>query len=276
MRRRFDEIVDFAEVERFLDLPVKKYSSGMYVRLAFAIAAHLEPEILIVDEVLAVGDTKFQEKCLGKMGEVSRREGRTVLFVSHNLAAVGELTRRGIVLDAGSIVANAPISEAISTYLAQGENQQKYVSPLQKQSDKPHVSHVEVVTSDGNGIHQFGRPLEIRFRIRHQQPVSDCTFSFRIINQFQQPIIHAFAYPPQFIFGTKAGDSFLVCHLPAPKLNVGRFHIRTSLGQTPGGEHYETVDGICPFSIVRTDYNVLWGWQPDFCAYHEEWAWTVV
>ena len=90
IRKKFDEIVDFAEVERFLDTPVKRYSSGMYVRLAFAVAAHLEPEILVIDEVLAVGDVEFQKKCLGKMDEVSRREGRTVLFVSHNMGVIGE------------------------------------------------------------------------------------------------------------------------------------------------------------------------------------------
>src|SRR6266478_3262403 len=94
VRKKFDEIVAFAEVEKFLDTPVKYFSSGMYVRLAFAVAAHLEPEILVVDEVLAVGDAEFQKKCLGKIGEVSREEGRTVLFVSHNLAAVAELTDR--------------------------------------------------------------------------------------------------------------------------------------------------------------------------------------
>jgi lipopolysaccharide transport system ATP-binding protein len=100
IRKRFDEIVAFAGVERFLDTPVKRYSSGMYMRLAFAVAAHLEPEILIVDEVLAVGDAEFQKKCLGKMSEVARG-GRTVIFVSHNMAAMKSLTRRGIVLDGG-------------------------------------------------------------------------------------------------------------------------------------------------------------------------------
>src|SRR3954468_6862687 len=97
--RKFDEIVAFAEIERFLETPVKRYSSGMYVRLAFAVAAHLDPEILIVDEVLAVGDAAFQKKCLGKMGEVSQQDGRTVLFVSHNMAAVQALCSRGIVLE---------------------------------------------------------------------------------------------------------------------------------------------------------------------------------
>ena len=102
--KKFDEILAFAKVEKFFDTPVKRYSSGMYVRLAFAIAAHLEPEILVVDEVLAVGDAEFQKKCLGKMDEVSRREGRTVLLVSHNMGVVTSLCPLAIWLDHGSII----------------------------------------------------------------------------------------------------------------------------------------------------------------------------
>jgi lipopolysaccharide transport system ATP-binding protein len=116
--RKFDEIVDFAEVEKFLDTPVKRYSSGMYVRLAFAVAAHLEPEILIVDEVLAVGDAEFQKKCLGKMDDVSRREGRTVLFVSHNMGVVGKLCKPAIWLDQGSILDYGPAAELTTKYLS--------------------------------------------------------------------------------------------------------------------------------------------------------------
>jgi lipopolysaccharide transport system ATP-binding protein len=115
--RKFDEIVAFAEVERFLDTPVKRYSSGMYVRLAFAVAAHLEPEILVVDEVLAVGDAEFQKKCLGKMHEVSRG-GRTVLFVSHNMAAIQALCSRVIVLQDGRKVADGDPSESMAIYLS--------------------------------------------------------------------------------------------------------------------------------------------------------------
>jgi homopolymeric O-antigen transport system ATP-binding protein len=116
-KRKFDEIVSFAEVAKFLDTPVKRYSSGMYVRLAFAVAAHLEPEILLVDEVLAVGDTEFQKKCLGKMGEVAQM-GRTVLFVSHNLAAVGKLCQRAIFLSNGTIVSDGDVGSVINSYLA--------------------------------------------------------------------------------------------------------------------------------------------------------------
>lgn len=116
---KFDEIVAFAEVEKFLDTPVKRYSSGMYVRLAFAVAAHLDPEILVVDEVLAVGDAQFQKKCLGKMQDVAKG-GRTVLFVSHNMAAVSSLTTRGIVLDAGRIIFNDTSDAAVEHYVQLG------------------------------------------------------------------------------------------------------------------------------------------------------------
>lgn len=116
IKRKFDEIVDFAEVEKFLDTPVKRYSSGMYVRLAFAVAAHLEPEILVIDEVLAVGDVEFQKKCLGKMSEVASG-GRTVLFVSHNIAAVETLCPRSIYLSSGALVANAPTVDVVALYL---------------------------------------------------------------------------------------------------------------------------------------------------------------
>ena len=121
VQRKFDEIVDFAEVEKFIDTPVKRYSSGMYVRLAFAVAAHLEPEILIVDEVLAVGDAEFQKKCLGKMGDVAK-EGRTVLFVSHNMAAIMQLCNSCAVIKYGKLTDITEPVVAIKKYLNQNSN----------------------------------------------------------------------------------------------------------------------------------------------------------
>lgn len=117
IKRKFDEIVAFAEVERFLDTPIKRYSSGMSVRLAFAVAAHLEPEILVIDEVLAVGDAAFQKRCMGKMGEVAKNEGRTVLFVSHQMAAVENLCKTGVLLERGQIVEKGPAGDVIKRYL---------------------------------------------------------------------------------------------------------------------------------------------------------------
>jgi lipopolysaccharide transport system ATP-binding protein len=122
VRRKFDEIVAFAEVDQFIDTPVKHYSSGMYVRLAFAVAAHLEPEILIVDEVLAVGDAAFQRKCIGKIGEVSREAGRTVLFVSHNMGVVANLCSRATLLSNGSILADGPPNRVLNTYIKAAGN----------------------------------------------------------------------------------------------------------------------------------------------------------
>ena len=118
--RKFDEIVAFSEIEEFLDTPVKRYSSGMYVRLAFAVAAHLEPEILIVDEVLAVGDYAFQRKCLGKMQDVATGDGRTILFVSHNMAALAQLCERGILLEHGTVSTVGSIRDVIEDYLQSG------------------------------------------------------------------------------------------------------------------------------------------------------------
>ena len=119
---KFDEIVDFSEVTQYIDTPVKRYSSGMYLRLAFAVAAHLEPEILVVDEVLAVGDAEFQKKCLGKMGDVAQ-QGRTVLFVSHNMSAILRLTQEAIVLNKGQLIMRAPSQEAVDFYLSSGQSQ---------------------------------------------------------------------------------------------------------------------------------------------------------
>src|SRR5678810_887991 len=122
IKKKFDEIVAFAEVEKFLDTPVKRYSSGMYVRLAFAVAAHLEPEILVVDEVLAVGDAAFQRRCLGKMNHVASR-GRTVLFVSHNMGAVQTLCTRAVMLEEGQLLMRGPTQEAVDYYLSSGQAQ---------------------------------------------------------------------------------------------------------------------------------------------------------
>jgi lipopolysaccharide transport system ATP-binding protein len=140
IKKKFDAIVVFAEIERFLDTPVKRYSSGMYVRLAFAVAAHLEPEILIVDEVLAVGDTAFQKKCLGKMGEVAT-SGRTVLFVSHNMAAVANLCSRAIVLERGRVALDGTVQDAIALYNQDG-NTHVYVGEARPHA--PCIRRVEI------------------------------------------------------------------------------------------------------------------------------------
>ena len=275
VRKKFDEIVAFAEVERFLDTPVKRYSSGMYVRLAFAVAAHLDPEILVVDEVLAVGDAEFQKKCLGKMGEVSRREGRTVLFVSHNLASISELTHRALLLESGRIAEIGLTAEVVSKYLSKGRATANYVRSPDRATRAPHISRAEVVTSDLNGVHRFGEAMEIKFWIRHDTPMAKACFSFQIINQFQQPAVYAWAFYPDVQFGNKRGETLLICHFPSVRLNIGQFFLRAHLAEPPGGELYEMLDGICPFEVIQTEEARLWPWHPSDCIYHEQWDWSL-
>jgi lipopolysaccharide transport system ATP-binding protein len=145
IKKKFDEIVDFSGVEKFLDTPVKRYSSGMYVRLAFAVAAHLEPEILVVDEVLAVGDAEFQKKCLGKMNEVSKKEGRTVLFVSHNMGAVSALCNKAILLKAGMVETTGTTAQVINKYFL--HNQNEGFSFLVSQNDKKYGDDISELLS---------------------------------------------------------------------------------------------------------------------------------
>ena len=143
---RFDEIVDFAGVARYIDTPVKRYSSGMYVRLAFAVAAHLEPEILIIDEVLAVGDAEFQKKCLGKMKDVSEKDGRTVLFVSHQMAAVMQLCSRALVIDKGKLTYNGNAADAIQHYLENsGKEAFEQSNIIRKGNGKVQVVAIEII-----------------------------------------------------------------------------------------------------------------------------------
>jgi lipopolysaccharide transport system ATP-binding protein len=274
IRKKFDEIVAFAGVERFLDTPVKRYSSGMYVRLAFSVAAHLEPEILIVDEVLSVGDHEFQKKCLGKMQDVASREGRTVLFVSHNLAAIGELATRAVLLNSGTVELDGEVSRVISKYLSHGDRSAIYECNAEQKHKGPYLGKVEVNTSEANGIHSFGKSLEIRFYIKHAELMSRGCFSFQIVNQFLQPVLHAWALYPQVRIATADGDAVLVCRFPALRLNVGQFHLKTYLTEPPGGEIYEQLDDICQFEVVRTDETMLWGWHPEACSYHERWEWS--
>jgi lipopolysaccharide transport system ATP-binding protein len=168
--RKFDEIIAFAEVEKFIDTPVKHYSSGMYVRLAFAVAAHLEPEILLVDEVLAVGDAAFQKKCLGKIGDVTK-EGRTVLFVSHNMGSIMQLCRSGILLAEGRIEITGKIAEVITNYTMENKSPHDGYANLQIRGDRSGLgdaifNFIELRTLDRRtACFSFGEPLTIKISI---------------------------------------------------------------------------------------------------------------
>jgi lipopolysaccharide transport system ATP-binding protein len=181
--RKFDEIVAFAEIAEFLDTPVKWYSSGMYVRLAFAVAAHLEPEILIVDEVLAVGDFSFQTKCLGKMHDVSASEGRTILFVSHNMGALSQLCSRGILLEKGRVAMTGSIHEVTKTYLESANAQHKAQTRFRIEPARPaQWLSAEVVHEDGTPGSEFScdEPIKVRLRLLIRRPLADILVDFSI------------------------------------------------------------------------------------------------
>jgi len=228
--RRFDEIVEFAEVSRFLDTPVKRYSSGMQVRLAFAVAAHLEPEILLVDEVLAVGDTSFQRKSLGKMGEVAS-QGKTVLFVSHNLAIIRALCSRGVVLERGSVQADAPVAEAIDHYL-RGLEQAASQDLLERQDREVGgrgeimIKGVEVQDLEGahTGMVVGGRPARIVVHLTGLLPKIRCILT--IANSLGSAVA---TFDSQMSSPTDSQDPGLgarvECEIPVLPLLPGRYLI---------------------------------------------------
>ena len=183
--RKFDEIVAFAEVEKFLDTPVKHYSSGMYVRLAFAVAAHLEPEILIIDEVLAVGDTEFQKKSLGKMDEVSRRDGRTVLFISHNMGVISSLCQSAIWIDSGGLRRRGPTRDVIDDYLIQGApnvNRLVDLGRIPRRLDSENLLHLESIEWLSDFPLRHGEPLKARIHVRTRAPLVDVSVGIGFSN----------------------------------------------------------------------------------------------
>ena len=182
--RKFDEIVAFAEVEKFLDTPVKRYSSGMYVRLAFAVAAHLEPEILVVDEVLAVGDAAFQKKCLGKMGDVASKEGRTVLFVSHNMATVTTICQRAIWLVNGQINLDGNTEKVTSKYLTYDSESSGEILITNRGHNRLYFQRIALIDSKGNVSAVFDVRESIKIQLEYEvlQDIKGLEIGFRVIN----------------------------------------------------------------------------------------------
>lgn len=232
--RKFDEIVAFSEVEKFVDTPVKRYSSGMYLRLAFAVAAHLEPEILVVDEVLAVGDAEFQKKCLGKMGDVAQ-QGRTVLFVSHNMSAILRLTQETIVLRKGRLVKRAPTQEAVDFYLASGqaETGERVWEPDEIPAAAAPFRPValRIKNKDGRVIDtvRSTEPVTIEWEYRLDAPLTGLRVGMYLSTMRGEYVLTAFDVddPKQYeAFGARVAGHYLSrCVLPADLLNEGRYSL---------------------------------------------------
>lgn len=248
IKRKFDEIVAFAEIDKFVDTPVKHYSSGMYVRLAFAVAAHLEPEILIVDEVLAVGDAEFQKKCLGKMRDVAG-EGRTIIFVSHNMAAVRQICSRGIVLDGGQIEFFGAVGESISIYAANSEDRSgKIIDHLKVKDRAIQVLQVTVNASESDKIELSNNNFKIEIVVQLSlQAARRISILCVLADKSRQPI--GMATPGQFkpddsLFRLSAGLYEIASTIHLPLLNKGTYFLYLSIID-PGIEAYaEFLDAV--------------------------------
>ncbi len=248
--RKFDEIVEFSGVERFLDTPVKHYSSGMYMRLAFSVAAHLEPEVLIVDEVLAVGDIEFQAKCLGKMDEVSR-SGRTVLFVSHNLGSLAQICRRGLVLEKGRIVTLTDIHDATAEYLKLARSAKQFA--LEAATDAPmQIYEAAIVNSEGLVTSEIGHESEffLEFSVRVAEIERGAMFCIAVLNKYRRRVFTVHQQLAELLPREK-GDFGLRFRIPGEFLapNDYSFLIQIFL---PSGEVRQELFDICPFVIIDT------------------------
>jgi lipopolysaccharide transport system ATP-binding protein len=260
---RFDEIVAFADLAKFLDTPVKRYSSGMYVRLAFAVAAHLEPEILVIDEVLAVGDLAFQRKCLGKMGEASR-QGRTVLFVSHNIPAVEHLCQSGLVLREGRLDFRGSVRDAVAHYLRTAtigaEDIRSHVVDLARaRTRKPEspglLRKLELFTEAGkplSGSLPVGAPFEARVGLVLERSAAGFEVVIRFDNLFGQRILTTnSAFDPAFAQDGRVGERTVVCEIPSLTLMPGEYRLRVALYL--GGAEVDAVDDATGLTVVPSD-----------------------
>jgi lipopolysaccharide transport system ATP-binding protein len=252
IKNKFDEIVEFSGVEKFLDTPVKRYSSGMYVRLAFSIAAHLEPDILVVDEVLAVGDAEFQKKCLGKMEDVSHTKGRTVLFVSHNMATVKQLCNKGIVMSGGKIVFQGSASEAVNHYqLSSSTNSSfRHTGPLDAApgNEDIRVLSFNVLPLQGDVLSvSSGIRFDLKFYNRKKEINLDATFELRTLDEV--PVFHHGALITTNN-NSQQGIYEVSGSLPGYMLNAGTYKFKLIFGENQRYALY-IVDDFVQFEILN-------------------------
>ena len=253
IRSKFDEIIAFAEIERFLDTPVKRYSSGMYVRLAFAVAAHLEPEILVVDEVLAVGDAQFQKKCIGKMSSVAE-SGRTVLFVSHQMGAVSQLCTRCLYLKSGSLLSDGPTDDVIGQYLSDASNSTGISNRTRHDvgEDTPvWFTSTSTRNLSGNRTASFthDEPISLRLEFANHSGTWPrglvCTICL-------QDTLNRRVFSDNFLLGDRAeaaADCRLDIHLPKGLIAPGNYSFITTL-HTFQGETFDRLGRACEISII--------------------------
>jgi lipopolysaccharide transport system ATP-binding protein len=256
IRKKFDEIVAFAEVDRFIDTPVKRYSSGMHVRLAFAVAAHLEPEILLIDEVLAVGDLAFQKKCLGKMGEVAK-EGRTIVFVSHSMPALRHLCHRGVLLEHGQVSKVGDIDEVINAYVGDLERPESTRRFAPANIGGGQLLCFRLLDAEGKLAHQIRHSESFRVEIEYeiQDAGTDVNLYWMLGNTDIRDILVSadFDSEPPVSSVREAGRYRAQLQLPGGILNPGKYCYRVEL-RTQSGTSYDYKDGPYFEIVDDTDF----------------------
>ncbi|MCX6324997.1 MAG: ABC transporter ATP-binding protein, partial [Sphingobacteriales bacterium] len=248
IRLKFDEIVAFAEIERFLDTPVKRYSSGMYVRLAFAVAAHLEPEILVIDEVLAVGDAQFQKKCLGKMEEVSSNDGRTVLFVSHNMGVVSQLCNRGILLSHGELKFSGDIKKVIDNYLRSDDIRNDY-KVEDDSKKKNHIISIEITNANGEPCSDFSfeESMLMKFRFKVTEKLMGLQIGIGLEDKFNTRVFTIIKEIDFFQNNSEEYSGQVI--FPSSLIAPNRYTFVMALW-TKDGKVNDIVSNICPVTII--------------------------
>lgn len=257
IRKKFDEIVAFAEVEKFLDTPVKRYSSGMYVRLAFAVAAHLDPEILIIDEVLAVGDAQFQKKCLGKMEDVSKNEGRTVLFVSHNMGVITQLCEKAILLKAGQIVADDLTHNVIDQYLFidKQENAAKYESEDNRKDKDIYFSKILIENEKGDNTDQFSffESVVVKMFIQVNKKHAGVKVGFNVQNNYG---VYVSSSVHDLSHDLLVEGSLLCLKVTIPSSIIAPNKYSFRFAVFSGNGVFDVIENVCQFKINDTGTNL--------------------
>lgn len=276
IERKFDEIVAFAEIEKFIDTPVKRYSSGMYVRLAFAVAAHLEPEILLVDEVLAVGDVAFQKKCLGKMENISK-QGRTVLFVSHNMAAINALCDRVIFLDEGKIMEIGRTADVIAEYLSsiQKFSEQSLRERMDRSgTGKARITNISLVSTDGETLEQLLSGYECMLTLEYEssESLARPVFKFTVYNSIGQALLHFDSSLINAWFHQLPAKGRVGCRFGGLPLSRGTYRLNASIEDN--GQLLDHVTGAYSFVVNDGDFygtgRSITGLR-EICLVNQEW-----
>jgi lipopolysaccharide transport system ATP-binding protein len=273
--KRFDEIVDFSGVERFLDTPVKHYSSGMYVRLAFAVAAHLDTDILFVDEVLSVGDAEFQKKSLGKMGDVAH-SGRTIIFVSHNVSAIESLCQRGIFFQSGRLIHEGPIAETLSVYHnAIGGSVSKGPAGPVLITDRQYLKSIDIIDDIGDStrIVPVGTDLTVKFRMDCGNRLDKPMFFLFVDNLAGQKMLCVALPKTGRVVSSLAGTTDVTCVIQNLPLPPGDYFVRLKVMRF--GEELEQTDRAINFTVTDADtFGDGWGAHGGVCVAAARWSTT--